>query len=70
LDDNLSGVFEPKVGPGNMVIDEFAEAEVKYNKLRKRVRESEAEHMEHHKADMEMINEWKERAIKSSKRLE
>jgi len=37
LDDNLSGNFEPRVDPGNGVIDEFVEAEVKYNKLCKRV---------------------------------
>ncbi|XP_070011143.1 uncharacterized protein [Nicotiana sylvestris] len=35
LDDNISGIFEPRVGPGNRVIDEVAEAQVKYNKLRK-----------------------------------
>ncbi|XP_070022154.1 uncharacterized protein [Nicotiana sylvestris] len=63
-------IFKPRVGPGNRVIDEVAETQVKYNRLRKRIRESEAEHMEQHKADMEMINEWKDRAVKSSERLE
>ena len=70
LDDNIAGIFEPRVDPGNRVIYEVAEAQVEYNKLRKRIRESEAEHMDQHKADMEMINEWKERAVKSSERLE
>jgi len=37
LEDNIAGVFEPRAGPGNKVIDEVAEVEVKYNKLRKRV---------------------------------
>ncbi|XP_070002163.1 uncharacterized protein [Nicotiana sylvestris] len=49
-----------RVGPGNRVIEEVAEAQAKYNKLRKRVHEYEAEHREQHKADMEIINEWKE----------
>nr|XP_016483977.1 PREDICTED: UPF0329 protein ECU05_1680/ECU11_0050-like [Nicotiana tabacum] len=70
IEENIVRVFEPRAGLGNRVIDEVAEAEVKYNKLRKRVRESEAEHMALHKANMEMINEWKERAVKSSERLE
>lgn len=70
LDDNIAWIFEPRVGLGNMVIDEFSEVEVQYNKLCKRVRESEVEHMAQHKADMEMINKWKERAVKSSERLE
>ncbi|XP_070013539.1 uncharacterized protein [Nicotiana sylvestris] len=70
LEDNIAGIFEPRVGQGNRVVDEVAEAQVKYERLRKWVLESEAKHLEQHKFDMESINEWKEMATRSAERLE
>jgi len=43
---------------------------MKFERLRKRVLESEARHLEQHKLDMEAINEWKEMSTRSIERLE
>ncbi|XP_075103084.1 uncharacterized protein LOC142177653 [Nicotiana tabacum] len=46
LDDDVAGEVEPGIDRENRVIDDAAEAQVKYKRLRKRILESEARHLE------------------------
>ena len=70
LVDDIAGDVKPGINLKNRIIDDAAEAQVKYRRLRKRVFESEARHLEQHKVDMEAINKWRETATKSTERLE
>jgi len=70
LVDDIAGEVKPGVDLRNKIIDGAAEAQVKYRRLRKRVFESEARHLEQHKVDMEAINEWRGIVTKSIERLE
>ncbi|XP_070057755.1 uncharacterized protein [Nicotiana tomentosiformis] len=70
LVDDIAEDVKPGVNLEYKIIDDAVEAQVKYRRLRKRVFESEARHLEQHKVDMEAINEWKKIATKSTKRLE
>ncbi|XP_070020791.1 uncharacterized protein [Nicotiana sylvestris] len=70
LEDNLKGMAMPGVGRGNRIIDKEVEAQVKYNRLRKRVHNSENEHQEIHERNVRLIEEWKEMAVTSNRKLE
>lgn len=52
-----------------MIIDERAEVQVKYNQLRKRIRECESEHHEIQESNQKLIEEWKGIAASANKRL-
>jgi len=70
LVDDIAEDVKPGINLKNKVIDNAAEAQVKYRMMRNRVFESEDRHLEQHKVDMEAINEWKEIATKLTERLE
>lgn len=69
LEDNWDGLGKPGFVQGHRIIDEKAEAQVKCNQLRKRIRESESEHREIHKSNKKLIEEWKDMAISTNKSL-
>nr|XP_009615999.1 uncharacterized protein LOC104108623 [Nicotiana tomentosiformis] len=52
LEDDVAGHIKPGVYLKDRIIDEVAEVHVKYKRLRKRVFESEAKHLEQHKINM------------------
>nr|XP_016468823.1 PREDICTED: uncharacterized protein LOC107791298 [Nicotiana tabacum] len=70
LEDDVAEDIKKGINLKDRNIDKAAEAQVKYIRLCKRVFESEAKHVEQHKVNMEVINEWMDIATNSTERLE
>lgn len=60
----------PGASQGNRIIDEEAEAQIKYNRLRKRVHDSKNKHREIHERNVKFIEEWKEMVVTFNRKLE
>nr|XP_009761496.1 PREDICTED: uncharacterized protein LOC104213663 [Nicotiana sylvestris] len=69
LEGNWDCLVQPGFIRGHRIKDEKAEAQVKYNQLHKRIRESESEHHKIQESNQKLIKEWKDMAISANKRL-
>jgi len=67
LESNHDGLGQPGLTRGHRIIDERAEAQVKYNQLRKRIQECESEHREIQEANQKLTEEWKDMDVSANK---